>query len=454
MPRERVTVLGLRRAPTPAPGGACSGYLVEGGGHRVWLDAGPGHPRPTSSATSALATLDAVVAEPRAPRPLGRRLPVYRVVLRYVHPTRAGCPSTARPEYHQLRRARSTATGRPDLRLARRSSDGSTARLGGLSFDVLPHRPPGRDLAVRIEDGDGGPSAYSADTGPAWSLVGARPRARPGPVRGHALDRARRAASSTCRGRQAGATAREAGVRRLVLTHLWPGTRLERPPGRGRGGLRRSGRARGRRPRRAFERDVMTRVRRPGCDVSGPRPTTSCGRSPSSATSPTSPPGSVLVSFGRTRVLCTASVDEDVPRWMRGTRHGAGSRPSTRMLPGSSAERVDREVGTGPASRGGPRRSSGSSAARCGRSPTWWPLGERADHRRLRRPPGRRRHPHGVDLRRLRRPARRPHPAGAAPARLQRHPLAEPCAADLGRHRRRRAAARPAYVEDSGPRST
>jgi len=28
--------------------------------------------------------------------------------------------------------------------------------------------------------------------------------------------------------------------------------------------------------------------------------------------------GSVLVSFGKTRVLCTASVDEDVPRWMKG----------------------------------------------------------------------------------------------------------------------------------------
>ena len=26
--------------------------------------------------------------------------------------------------------------------------------------------------------------------------------------------------------------------------------------------------------------------------------------------------GSVLVSFGRTRVLCTVSLDEDVPRWI------------------------------------------------------------------------------------------------------------------------------------------
>jgi len=56
--------------------------------------------------------------------------------------------------------------------------------------------------------------------------------------------------------------------------------------------------------------------------------------------------GSVLVSTGRTRVLCTASVDEDVPRWMRGT--GAGwVTAEYSLLPGSSPERVDREAARG-----------------------------------------------------------------------------------------------------------
>ncbi|MET0149179.1 MAG: ribonuclease PH, partial [Acidimicrobiales bacterium] len=32
--------------------------------------------------------------------------------------------------------------------------------------------------------------------------------------------------------------------------------------------------------------------------------------------------GSVLVTFGRTRVLCTASIEDDVPRWMRGSGKG------------------------------------------------------------------------------------------------------------------------------------
>ncbi len=56
--------------------------------------------------------------------------------------------------------------------------------------------------------------------------------------------------------------------------------------------------------------------------------------------------GSVLVSFGRTRVLCTASIDEDVPRWMKGKGKGWVTAEYS-MLPGSSPERVDREAAKG-----------------------------------------------------------------------------------------------------------
>ena len=52
------------------------------------------------------------------------------------------------------------------------------------------------------------------------------------------------------------------------------------------------------------------------------------------------------VSFGRTRVLCTASIDEDVPRWMRGRGKGWVTAEYS-MLPGSSPERVDREAAKG-----------------------------------------------------------------------------------------------------------
>jgi len=56
--------------------------------------------------------------------------------------------------------------------------------------------------------------------------------------------------------------------------------------------------------------------------------------------------GSVLVSFGRTRVLCTASIDEDVPRWMRNSGKGWVTAEYS-MLPGASPERIDREAARG-----------------------------------------------------------------------------------------------------------
>ncbi len=58
------------------------------------------------------------------------------------------------------------------------------------------------------------------------------------------------------------------------------------------------------------------------------------------------PLASVLVEFGNTRVLCTASLDEDVPRWMKGTGRGWVTAEYS-MLPGSSPERVDREAAKG-----------------------------------------------------------------------------------------------------------
>ena len=57
-------------------------------------------------------------------------------------------------------------------------------------------------------------------------------------------------------------------------------------------------------------------------------------------------PGSVLVSFGRTKVLCTASVEERVPPWMRGSGIGWVTAEYS-MLPGSTPERASREAAKG-----------------------------------------------------------------------------------------------------------
>lgn len=52
-------------------------------------------------------------------------------------------------------------------------------------------------------------------------------------------------------------------------------------------------------------------------------------------------PGSVLIEMGRTRVLCTASFEEEVPPWMRGTGEGWVT-AEYGMLPGSGTERISR----------------------------------------------------------------------------------------------------------------
>ncbi|HXW33720.1 MAG TPA: MBL fold metallo-hydrolase [Acidimicrobiales bacterium] len=97
-------------------------------------------------------------------------------------------------------------------------SDGVDVGNLRLRFSRTDHGPV--TLAVRVE-GDGKSLGYSADSGPAWSLS----------ELGTDLDLALCEATFTMdhegkaghmSGRQAGASARAARARRLVLTHRWP----------------------------------------------------------------------------------------------------------------------------------------------------------------------------------------------------------------------------------------
>ncbi|MBT3378705.1 MAG: ribonuclease PH [Lentisphaerae bacterium] len=65
------------------------------------------------------------------------------------------------------------------------------------------------------------------------------------------------------------------------------------------------------------------------------------------------PAGSVVVSFGRTRVLCSVSVTEGVPRWMREQGvEGGWLTAEYRMLPGATDHRSQRaSSSSGPSGR-------------------------------------------------------------------------------------------------------
>ena len=56
--------------------------------------------------------------------------------------------------------------------------------------------------------------------------------------------------------------------------------------------------------------------------------------------------GSVLVAFGDTKVICTASVQQDVPRFLRGSGQGWIT-AEYGMLPRSTGTRMDREAARG-----------------------------------------------------------------------------------------------------------
>jgi ribonuclease PH len=56
--------------------------------------------------------------------------------------------------------------------------------------------------------------------------------------------------------------------------------------------------------------------------------------------------GSALLSFGKTRVLCTATVEDSVPRWLAGRGRGWLT-AEYGMLPASTGSRTDREASSG-----------------------------------------------------------------------------------------------------------
>src|SRR5947207_11928300 len=67
------------------------------------------------------------------------------------------------------------------------------------------------------------------------------------------------------------------------------------------------------------------------------------------------PHGSVLLTQGKTKVLCTASVQEGVPRWLYGKGRGWLTAEYS-LLPASTGDRTEREAARGKQS--GDRKST------------------------------------------------------------------------------------------------
>ena len=214
-----VTVLGCSGSYS-GPGGACTGYLVQSEEARVWLDAGPGT-LANLQHHCALTDLDAVVITHEHPdhwldlamayvacryfidRPV---LPVYGT---------AGTGDLALALGGHVRLA-------PVFRWTT-ISDGHRLTIGDQQWRFSRTDHTVETLAPRV-DSAGRSFAFSADTAEGWSFAQLGDGIDLALCEATFLHRDLVPASAHLSARQAGAMAAAAGVGRLLLTHLAPGT--------------------------------------------------------------------------------------------------------------------------------------------------------------------------------------------------------------------------------------
>ena len=213
-----ITVLGCS-GTYAAPGNACSGYLVRDGSTSVWVDCGPGTLANLQEHVP-FDSLDAVVVSHHHPDHW-LELPVFRNAIKYGS-ERETVPVYATAGVRSVCEAVVDDGTEPTFAWTV-VAGGDSVGIGGLTFTFSRTDHPVETLAMRVDSPDDGGKAlaYSSDTAAGWSLT----------ALGAGLDLAvceatmlshQEGIAPHMSGRQAGASARDAGVGRLVITHLWP----------------------------------------------------------------------------------------------------------------------------------------------------------------------------------------------------------------------------------------
>jgi ribonuclease BN (tRNA processing enzyme) len=217
----KLTVLG-GDGGFPSPGGACSGYLVEHADFRLLID--PGYatfPRLTKLVRPD--QVDAVLVSHGHPDHCADLNPLLRARSLRDRPA-PPLPVYALPEAlgPVLSLDRPGMLDRAILR--HEFTAGSHLTVGPFHIATwpLPHFLP--NAGVRLSAGDQ-VLAYTGDTGPSPSLVPLAEAADVFVAEATYVDDVEESqAASLSSALQAGEVAQKAGARRLLLTHIWPGT--------------------------------------------------------------------------------------------------------------------------------------------------------------------------------------------------------------------------------------
>lgn len=218
----RLDVLGAS-GTYPRPGGACNGYLVRDGSTKLVVDLGNGCLSNLLRLVD-VTVLDAVLITHMHVDHFGDLYPLYYALrfhpdgpwgLRLILP-RGGLALMGRLLSDDAREFLPRVFREEELRA------GEMYRVGDITLRAFPTRHYIEGYSVRLE-GRGWSAAYSSDTAPDPALVEA--------ARGVDLficeatlpaSYEEGAAHGHLTSKQAAAAAAEAGVRRLLLTHIWP----------------------------------------------------------------------------------------------------------------------------------------------------------------------------------------------------------------------------------------
>ncbi|MDE0194315.1 MAG: MBL fold metallo-hydrolase, partial [bacterium] len=214
-----ITVLGCSGSYS-APGLACTGYLVESDTTRVWLDAGPGT-LANLQRHRTLEEIDAIVITHEHPDHWLDLAMAY-IACRYFL-DRAPMPVYGTAGTRALAQALAGAHGLAPTIDWHVISDRDSTTIGDQQWRFSRTDHPVETLAPRVDSG-GRTFAFSADTGVGWSFASLGGGIDLGLCEATYLHRDLVPPSPHLSALQAGAMAAKAGVKRLLLTHLAPGS--------------------------------------------------------------------------------------------------------------------------------------------------------------------------------------------------------------------------------------